>query len=294
MEEKLQSARALHRSLSERIYQKCVDIYSHEEAGHIATMLMEHYLSLRRTDILIDRQLTLDARTENLLRTAVERLAEHEPIQYVIGESFFYGRAFYVNPSVLVPRRETEELTDIIIRQNKTNNGLKILDVGTGSGCIAITLQKELIAANVTAVDISQEALAVAKANAIRHQAELQWVWSDIMQYAENKQAYDIIVSNPPYVREIEAREMKKNVLNYEPYSALFVKNKEPLIFYDKIAQLCVRHKLLKAKGKLFFEINEHYGTEVVAILKRWGFDQVTLQKDMQGKDRFVIGRLNS
>ncbi len=292
MEENLHSARVLHRSLSKQIYQMRMDIYSKEEASYIAMMLMEHFLGLQRTDVLIDRQITIDTKTENTLATAVERLADYEPIQYIIGETYFYGRAFYVNPSVLVPRRETEELTDMMIRRYKDTEGLKILDIGTGSGCIAITLQKELPAAVVMAIDISQEALAVAKANAARHGAEVQWVREDILHYTGGKNAYDIVVSNPPYVRKQEAQAMNKNVLDYEPYAALFVENEKPLIFYDKITQLCAQQGMLRSGGKLFFEVSEYYGSEIVATLEKHGFSQVTLQKDMQGKDRFVSGSL--
>jgi release factor glutamine methyltransferase len=292
MKEQLSSAGALYRTVSEQIYQKRSDIYTIEECRHISMMLMEHYLGQQRNDVLLDRQLQLSNKTESMLDAAITRIINYEPIQYVIGETYFYDRAFYVSPAVLVPRRETEELTDLIIREQRQHEGLTLLDIGTGSGCIAITLQKELRSAQVSAMDISQEALAVAKANAIRHRAEIDWLLGNILQHETSSAGYDIIVSNPPYVQKSEAAEMKKNVLDFEPSAALFVGNEEPLIFYDRIAQLCTQNKLLQKGGQLYFEINELYGANIVALLEGYGFSQVLLKKDMQGKDRFVSAKL--
>lgn len=291
MKEQLSSAGAMCRTISEQIYQKRSDIYTIEECRHISMMLMEHYLGQQRNDVLLNRQLQFSTEAESMLEAAIERVINFEPIQYVIGETYFYDRAFYVSSAVLVPRRETEELTDLIIREQRQHEGLTLLDIGTGSGCIAITLQKELRSAQVSAMDISQEALAVAKANAIRHGAEIDWLLENILQYEGSSARYDIIVSNPPYVQKSEAAEMKKNVLDFEPSAALFVSNEKPLIFYDRIAQLCTQNKLLHKGGQLYFEINETYGANIIALLQGYGFSQVLLKKDMQGKDRIVTAK---
>ncbi len=168
---------------------------------------------------------------------------------------------------------------------------MKILDIGTGSGCIAITLQQEITGAKTYALDNSQEALAVAKANAMRHNANIQWWLEDIMNLHETESKFDVVVSNPPYVQEAEAKEMKGNVLQYEPHTALFVSDKEPLIFYDKIAQLCISQHLLKEGGRLFFEINEAYGKATAELLHQYGFFDIALHQDMQGKDRFLVAK---
>lgn len=291
MKENLHSAKAMYRFISEQIYQKRMDIYTQEEAQEIAMMLMEHFLGQTKTDIILDKQLQSCIKTENLLQAALDRIADYEPIQYVIGETYFYGRAFYVTPSVLVPRRETEELTHLIIHQYKGQEHLKILDVGTGSGCIAITLQQEITGAQTFALDNSQEALAVAKANAIRYHADVQWWLEDIMNFSASEREFDVVVSNPPYVLKTEAKAMKENVLSYEPHAALFVSDDQPLIFYDKIAQLCKNQNLLKKGGKLFFEINEAYGKATAELLEHHGFFDISLQQDMQGKDRFLVAK---
>jgi release factor glutamine methyltransferase len=291
MKENLHSSKSMHRFISEQIYQKRMDIYTREETQHMAIMLMEHFLKQDRNDILLDRYFQLDIITENLLQAAVDRIADYEPLQYVIGETYFYGRAFYVSPAVLVPRRETEELTDLLLQQHKLQKHLKILDIGTGSGCIAVTLQKEIPDIQTYAMDNSQEALSVAKANANRHSADVQWLLEDIMNFTPSGREYDIVVSNPPYVREAEAAEMKPNVLNFEPHAALFVQDDQPLIFYEKIVQLCKQYKLLKKGGKLFFEINEALSKATVTLLKQYGFDEVLLYHDMQGKERFLIAK---
>lgn len=291
MKEKLYSARTLYQSLTRQIYESRSDIYAIEEARYMALMLMEHYLRQQRNDILLDRQIYMDKQQESGLNIAVERISNYEPIQYVIGEAFFYGRYLYVSPSVLVPRRETEELVDIIIKENKDRE-IDILDIGTGSGCIAVTLSKELEKANICALDVSQEALAVAKANAQRHQAHIRWFFQDILKPFTSLNSFDIVVSNPPYVRKSETAEMKKNVLDFEPAEALFVSDEDPLLFYRQIAELCTNKKMLNTGGKIYLEINEEYGMEVVKLFKQQGFTDITLKKDMQQKDRFVSARL--
>lgn len=290
MKEKVYNARSLYQSITNQIHQNRSDIYAIEEARYMALMLMEHYLHQQRNDILLDRQLRVDNHQESKLEAAMKRICNYEPIQYVIGETFFYGRSLYVSPAVLVPRRETEELVDLIIKENQ-ESGLEILDVGTGSGCIAVTLGKELDAASMYALDVSQEALAVAKANAQRYHANIHWLFDDIINPSIRLKPFDIVVSNPPYVKESEAAEMKKNVLSYEPYEALFVNDDDPLVFYRQIATLCSKKGMLKKHGKIYFEINEAHGCEVVKLLKELKFEGVSLRRDMQRKDRFVSAR---
>lgn len=291
MKEKLYSARALYQSITQRIYQSKKETYAIEEARYIALMLIEHYLHHQRNDILVDRQVQMDSHQDERLEKAILRICKNEPIQYVIGETFFYGRSLYVSPAVLIPRRETEELTDVIIKENP-QPGLKVLDIGTGSGCIAITLSQELNFPEVHALDSSQEALAVAKANAQRYQAEVQWHLSDILNPTNDLSSFDIVVSNPPYVRKSEALAMKKNVLEFEPYQALFVSDDDPLLFYRQIVRLCTQHSILNHNGSLYLEINEAYGMEVVQLLEEYGFTEVLLRKDMQQKDRFISAKL--
>ncbi|MEK6475939.1 peptide chain release factor N(5)-glutamine methyltransferase [Catalinimonas sp. 4WD22] len=292
MKEKLHSARALYHSITQQIHYNKGEIYSIEESRYMALMLMEHYLHYLRNDILLDRQIQLDSHQEDRLEKAIARICDHEPIQYVIGETYFYGRSLYVSPAVLIPRRETEELTDIIIKENPQPR-LKVLDIGTGSGCIAITLSQELNSPEIHALDSSQEALAVAKANAQQHQAVIRWYLEDILKPTANRlSSFDIIVSNPPYVRKSEALEMKKNVLEFEPYQALFVSDDDPLLFYRQIANLCTRQPLLNNNGCLYLEINEMYGTEVAELLDKYGFTDINLRKDLQQKDRFISAKL--
>ncbi|MDF9800578.1 release factor glutamine methyltransferase [Catalinimonas alkaloidigena] len=291
MKEKLYSARDLYQSIIRQIHQHKNETYTIEESRYMALMLIEHYLHYQRNDILVDRQIQLNSHQKDQLEKAVARICNDEPIQYVIGETFFYGRSFYVTPAALIPRRETEELTDIVVKEN-LQEGLKVLDIGTGSGCIAITLSKELNSAKVHALDASQEALAVAKANAQRHQAEILWYLEDILDPTNNFNSYDLVVSNPPYVRRSEIQAMKKNVLDFEPHKALFVSDEDPLLFYRQIASLCSRQKLLRNKGRLYFEINEAYGMKVAELLEEYGFTDVLLRKDMQQKDRFISAKL--
>jgi len=286
MKEKVYSARAWYQTTVEQIFQSLSATYAIEEVRYMTLMLMEHYLQLKRNDILLDRQFQLDANKENQLRVAIARICKEEPIQYVIGETFFYGRSFFVSPAVLIPRRETEELVDIIVKSN-TKEGLKVLDIGTGSGCIAITLNQEMNSPYVEALDASQEALAVAKANAGRYNADIQWYLEDILAPNEKLQAYDLVVSNPPYVKESEKQQMQNNVLKYEPYQALFVEDHDPLLFYRQIANLC-KEGMLKNGGRLYFEINEAHSKELVEMLKSIGFREIEEIKDLQQKDRFV------
>lgn len=224
---------------------------------------------------------------------AVKDLKKERPLQYILGKADFYGLEFTVNEHVLIPRPETEELVDLIIRDVKAAHSpaaISILDIGTGSGCIAITLKKNLPAATVSALDVSGKALQTARENAIKNNTEIHFIQGDVLSPALDfsSEKYDIVVSNPPYIRFSEKEQMKKNVLEYEPHLALFVESDDPLLFYRKIADLAL--KILKAGGEIYFEINEAFGKEAQELLVSKGFKNVMLIKDMSDKNRILRG----
>lgn len=218
----------------------------------------------------------------------LDRLKLSEPIQYIFGETLFYGLPFTVNRDTLIPRPETEELVSWILedRLEITSSQVSVLDIGTGSGCIAITLAKHWENASVRAWDISEEALVVAQKNALLNKVKIDFEPVNILTIEDTSHRFDIIVSNPPYVRELEKTKMQKNVLDYEPHTALFVSNLDPLLFYRKIAALA--KKALATKGLLFFEINEYLGEALVQLLEEEGYTDIMLKKDFFGKDRMI------
>lgn len=217
----------------------------------------------------------------------LKRLKTNEPIQYIIGETEFYGLPFTVTPATLIPRPETEELVDWIVSEFLTHTSeLKILDIGTGSGCIAISLAKSLPNATVIGLDVSKEALKVAIQNAKKNKVKVTFFQQDILTSNALPQQYDIIVSNPPYVRTSEKKKMHKNVLDFEPPLALFVEDANPLVFYSKITALAAQY--LKSNGFLFFEINEYLSKEVIQLVEKENFTQIELKKDFFGKDRML------
>ncbi|MDB2336620.1 peptide chain release factor N(5)-glutamine methyltransferase, partial [Flavobacteriaceae bacterium] len=228
------------------------------------------------------------------------KLLEQEiPIQYILGKTEFYGFPFILNEHVLIPRPETEELISSILENvlktrsfhtNANEKQLKILDIGTGSGCIPISLKKSLPFAEITAIDVSNEALTIAKKNAVLNKVDINLTQQDILNTTSLNQLYDVIVSNPPYVRESEKKEIKNNVLNNEPHMALFVEDNNPLVFYNKIAELAKNH--LTKNGTLFFEINQYLGKETVELIKLKGFNKIQLKKDIFGRDRIIIASL--
>ena len=260
-------------------------IYDSYEARSIAQQLLEDQFGVSLTDVLADKPLVLNKEQSEKLDQDLERLYQGEPIQYVTGKAHFFGRTFDVNRAVLIPRPETEELIQVILEENE--NLSSILDIGTGSGAIAITLKLEIVETSVTAVDLSTSALEVAKKNAKDLHAEVEFIEMDILKETP-KGTFCAIVSNPPYVMQSEKPMMHKNVLDYEPATALFVADNQPLIFYERIAALGC--EILEAKGKLYFEINERFGEEVKNMMIENGYIHVNVIKDMQGKDRMVIG----
>ncbi|WP_010252998.1 peptide chain release factor N(5)-glutamine methyltransferase [Myroides injenensis] len=259
-------------------------LYDETEAEQLFLITLEELEGKTRIDLIMHPELKTDKNQqwENVLHD----LMQEKPIQYIFGKAYFYGLTFEVNASTLIPRAETEELVEWIINSVDTSKPIRILDIGTGSGCIGITLAKELPLARVTLMDISKDALNVAKKNAKHNKVQVETILQDVLQVDTLVEQYDIIVSNPPYVRNLEKVEIKKNVLAYEPHLALFVEDDNALIFYRKIAQLA--NDNLQEKGLLFYEINQYLGPETVALFESLNFTDVELKKDMLGNDRMV------
>lgn len=262
-------------------------LYGEEEAGQLYQMVIEQLTGWKRAQLLMNDTQEVSEVEEKAIELVLSDLKKGRPLQHIFAEAWFYGLKFKVNGSVLIPRPETEELVDWILK-DLTAAGLssvRLLDIGTGSGCIAITLKKFADAVTIDALDVSLEALAVAKDNAVSNQTAVNFIHADIRDYKSTGQ-YEVIVSNPPYIKEDEREEMHQNVLSYEPHLALFVSNENPLVFYKSIADFALDH--LIPAGSLYFEINEYLGKETIDMLKDKGFSNITLRKDMQGKDRMI------
>jgi len=264
--------------------------YPETETESFFHILTESLLRLKRIDIALNLYQVVSGKKYDKFQDAIKRLQNYEPIQYIIGDTEFYGLKFKVDSSVLIPRPETEELVDWIIKENQTETSISILDIGTGSGCIAITLAKHLPSAKVYALDVSVEALKVAQQNALLNSLEVEFIEADVLDWNHGELKFDIIVSNPPYVRELEKEAMSANVLNYEPHLALFVKDDDALSFYRKISQLS--KMLLKPKGQLYFEINENLGQDTKQLMVQDEFKQLELKQDVFNKDRMIKGVL--
>jgi release factor glutamine methyltransferase len=272
-------------------------IYEISEAESIANMVFEEILYIKKQHIFfLDKQIN-DAEIEQL-NTILNKLLTHEPVQYVLGIADFFGLRFRVNKQVLIPRTETEELVALIIKEVRNlklqNDAVfNILDIGTGSGCIPIALKKNLPFAQVTAMDISTDALEVANENAFLNKTNIEFIEGDILnsQFSIPNSQFSIIISNPPYITQNEKLKMQKNVLHFEPHLALFVSDDNPLLFYNVIADFAKLH--LTQNGKLYFEINENFGMEIKIMLENKGYDEVIIVKDLQGKNRVVVGSNN-
>ena len=274
------------------------DIQDEQEIESFFFILTEYLHHLTRVEVALQPNFELSDTEIEKWNSILVQLQQDKPIQYITGEAWFYGLRFEVNENTLIPRPETEELVEWILNSPITQNPslITILDIGTGTGCIPIALKANLSQANVTAIDVSKKALEVAKRNAESNKVEINFIQANILDVEDllilttpNSQlpaSIDIIVSNPPYVRNIEKLEIKKNVLNYEPHLALFVEDTDALLFYRKIAQLAL--KSLSPKGLLFFEINQYLGKETVELLQNLGFKNIELKKDMFGNDRMV------
>lgn len=262
------------------------DHYDVHEAQSMMKILVMHYLKISNLQWLTKD--FVDPTSEQLedIKNAVARLLKDEPLQYILGEADFYDLTFGVTPSVLIPRPETEELVEWIL--TSVDKDVDILDIGTGSGCIPISLKKHLPKSDVSSMDYSTDAIEVAKSNALRNGVDVQFYHDDALNFSDKmyEMSWDVIVSNPPYIRVLEKVEMRDNVLDYEPEMALFVSNEDPLIFYREIAKYAM--KTLKSGGMLFFEINQYLGQETVALLDLLGFVDIQLRKDLSGNDRMI------
>lgn len=265
------------------------NIQDEQEIESFFFILSEYLHNLKRVDLALNPNFELTNEEVEKWNAILVELQQEKPIQYITGEAWFYGLKFEVNENTLIPRPETEELVEWIIESQKSkvkSSKFEILDIGTGSGCIPISLKANLPQANVSAIDVSEKALEVAKRNAVSNKVEVNFIQSNILEVEDLNRHFDMIVSNPPYVRNLEKEEIKKNVLDYEPHLALFVEDTDALLFYRKIAQLALKN--LALNGLLFFEINQYLGKETVELLENIGFRNIELKKDMYGNDRMI------
>lgn len=271
-------------------------LYPTSEIDTFLFLLLEEYLNFKRIDIVLKSNFEISSEDLIRLKSSTKLLEQEIPIQYILGKTEFYGFPFILNEHVLIPRPETEELVNTVLNKVskleplhpiEKEKKLKILDIGTGSGCIPISLKKNLPFAEITAIDISNEALTIAKKNASLNKVDINLIQQDILKTTELDDMYDIIVSNPPYVRASEIKEIKNNVLKNEPHIALFVEDNNPLIFYAKITELAKNY--LTKNGVLFFEINQYLGKETVELIKLKGFNKIQLKQDIFGHDRIII-----
>jgi len=264
--------------------------YPNKEIESLFFELVEFIFGLEKSKAMVSLDLAPNIDLVNKFNIALLKLANLEPIQYVKGISDFYGLQFFVDPSVLIPRPETEELVNLIIQNHKSQK-LQIMDIGTGSGCIAISLAKHLEGSTLFAIDISEEALKVAQKNAMNHNMNIQFYCQDILEdEIQLNEKFDIIVSNPPYVKISEKSLMHGNVLNHEPHIALFVEDRNPLKFYDSILKFAIKH--LRKGGFVYFEINEALGNEMIELLYVHKFIHAQCIQDLFGNDRFIVGQL--
>lgn len=268
--------------------------YDISELDQIIKIVFLHYFRLSRTDLILRKEEVFVNSDFQKITGVIELLKEQIPLAQIIGEWEFYGLSLKVNEHTLIPRPETEELVQFIISESENVEHLNVLDIGTGTGCIAIALKNEMNLANVVAYDISSEALKIASGNAMQNKLEIEFNQVDILEWKNQDirhNDYDVIVSNPPYITQKEKELMHKNVLDYEPHLALFVENETPLIFYDAIAEFSLKH--LTSQGRLYFEINEHYGVATKQLLIDKEFKNINIVKDMNGKDRIVSCEIN-
>lgn len=276
-------------------FHKVLDgLYDKVEIDSFFYLLVAKYYKVSRLDLAV--QPDYQVKEYQKLFNALNLLKEEYPIQYILGETEFFGLTFQVNAHTLIPRPETEELTEIIIEKLKrSKKHLKILDIGTGSGCIAISLAKHLPNSKIYALDISKEALKLAQSNAELNNVKITLIEADILNSDTwdtefKKQQFDVMVSNPPYIREKEKLLMKANVLNHEPHLALFVNSENPFLFYESILEYAVHN--LSSKGLLFFEINEYLGKEIMTLMRKYDFTQTELKQDLFKKDRMIIASM--
>ncbi|MFZ4725574.1 MAG: peptide chain release factor N(5)-glutamine methyltransferase [Paludibacter sp.] len=265
--------------------------YPETEIRSFSYLIIEKLTSLSRTQIFVNKYTTFSDEQSKLAESFIIKLKKSVPIQYILGETEFYGLNFNVNEFVLIPRPETEELVEWVRNENDKKSNLNILDIGTGSGCIAISLKNEFQNADIDAFDISDAALEIAKSNSKRNNLDVNFSNVDILNALDFNRKWDIIVSNPPYISENEKGEILPNVLEHEPHLALFVPDNDPLIFYRHIAQFAMKH--LSQNGKLYFEIHREAGLRCTNLLVEQGFINIELRKDISGNDRMIRGIYN-
>ena len=277
-------------SAKDQLIQQLAGLYEPREAAGITHLVLEHLTGMNKTDRMIHKHQELSVEQEDRLLSMVTSLLNNRPIQYVLGEAWFGGMKFIVNEYTLIPRPETEELIEWI-KATANPEPQKVLDIGTGSGCIPITLKKEFPLWHITAIDVSDDTLQVAKQNATLNDVAIEFMDMNFLNESlwSNLPNYNIIISNPPYIKKSEKDTMSANVVDHEPHVALFVPDEDALIFYRKIASFGLSH--LKKNGQLFFEINQLLGKEVCALLEEMGYDPI-LRKDLHGNDRMIMATL--
>ncbi|MBI5218933.1 MAG: peptide chain release factor N(5)-glutamine methyltransferase [Bacteroidia bacterium] len=275
--------------ISNFIKKELAGLYPEREIQNFIYMIFEEALGYSKVDLYANSNLEIPDEGWHKIRDITCQLKNHKPIQYIFGKTEFYNLEFTVTPDVLIPRQETEELVDWIIQETGSRL-VKILDIGTGSGCIAVALNKNIFRSKVDAFDISEKIITLATENGFKHNSLVNFFVGDILNWPLQKfdNNYDIIVSNPPYVRESEKQQMRPNVLNYEPATALFVPNDNPLIFYQTITDFATKH--LKNNGRIYFELNEYLYMDVKLLLLEKGFQDIELKKDLNGKYRMIRG----
>lgn len=277
----------LVKDIRNHYYEQLCSVYDKDESNAMILILIKHYFNIDRVKMALEPNLRLSESEILKIHFAVKDLLKNKPIQYIIGKTEFCDLKFKVNESVLIPRPETSELVRLIVNSRQPSAISNIIDIGTGSGCIAISLAKVFPHSQVYAMDISEKALTTAKENAIDNNVNVTFIHDDILSLRDNiERKFDIIVSNPPYVRELEKAEMRDNVLKWEPHNALFVTDDNPLIFYRSILEFAKEY--LNENGEIWFEINEFLGKEMTSLCKEFGYSDVKIFKDFRDKERFM------
>lgn len=274
------------KNLKNQFVETLKDLFEPEEIDVFFYRCLEQLEQKTKIDLVLNPDLETDDVKLVFWKRYLNELKQERPLQYVLREAFFYDLTFYVEEGVLIPRPETEELVEWILQTVPKDKEIRILDIGTGSGCIAITLAKKLPLARVFAMDVSDKALVIAAKNAVLNGVEITWMFENVLELEALAESYDVIVSNPPYVRELEKVEIHNNVKQYEPELALFVSDEDPLVFYRKIAQLA--SLALVDQGYLFFEINQYLGKDTVALVDLLGFVNIQLKQDFRSNDRMI------
>lgn len=261
--------------------------YPDTEASAIAKAILTDVFQLSTTDLYASKDMNFSTNQAEKLEVIITRLRANEPLQYILGNCYFCGLDFHIEPGVLIPRPETAELVEWIISDRKSNDSpIRILDIGTGSGCISISLAKNLPQSEVHAWDISEDAIRIASDNANRLDANVRFRQTDVLGQVPTNTMMNVIVSNPPYITEAERTDMDANVTDWEPDTALFVPDNAPLLFYERITD--IGKQILTPDGTLYFEINQRFGTETVDMLRKKGYRNVELRKDLSGNDRMI------